>query len=98
MDLPSHGDSPSMGGYIAMNTIADHVYSTLQNNNLVVDTILGHSFGGKVALELMRFHNQHLPNLPKTALILDISIPIFIHIIYGKKFLHFALDGRDNRG
>ena len=76
MDLPSHGDSPSMDGYIAMSTIADHVYSTLQHNHLVVDTILGHSFGGKVALELMRFHNQHNPQLsqlPQTALILDIS-------------------------
>ena len=62
-----------MNGYIAMSTIADHVYSTLQNNHLVVDTILGHSFGGKVALELMRFHNQHIPHLPRTALILDIS-------------------------
>ena len=77
MDLPSHGDSPSMDGYITMNTIADQVYSTLQNNHLAVDIILGHSFGGKVALELMRFHDQHISHLPKTALILDISISLF---------------------
>lgn len=77
MDLPSHGDSPAMEGSVTMERIAQRVYDTLQANRLVVDTVLGHSFGGKVALEIMRMHNNnHLPQLPRTALILYISFSL----------------------
>lgn len=66
-----------MEGSITMECIAQQVYNTLQTNRLVVDTVLGHSFGGKVALEIMRMHsNNNLPQLPRTALILDISFSL----------------------
>ena len=97
MDLPSHGDSPAMEGSITMECIAQQVYNTLQTNHLVVDTVLGHSFGGKVALEIMRMHNNNnLHQLPHTALILDISFSL--HEIrhsstFRMRFLHYELDG-----
>lgn len=56
MDLPSHGDSPACDGSMSMELIAQSVYTTLQNHHLQVDTIIGHSFGGKVVLEMMKQH------------------------------------------
>lgn len=72
MDLPSHGDSPVCDGSMTMELIAKSVYSTLQNHQLKVDTIIGHSFGGKVVLEMMKEHPQE--ELPKKAIVLDISM------------------------
>ena len=81
MDLPSHGDSPACDGSMSMELIAQSVYSTLQNHQLQVDTIIGHSFGGKVVLEMMK---QHPPGeLPKKAVVLDISTVIH----YWKSFI-----------
>ena len=75
MDLPSHGDSPACDGSMSMELIAQSVYTTLQNHHLQVDTIIGHSFGGKVVLEMMK---QHPPEeLPKKAIVLDISMVIY---------------------
>ena len=79
MDLPSHGDSPACDGSVTMRAIAESVYTTLQNNHLSIDTILGHSFGGKVVLEYLRFFNESRPSLPSRAIILDIScMPLFV--------------------
>ena len=52
-----------------MENIAKDVYETLAKNNLSIDAVVGHSFGGKVALEMMRNPSSTL----KTAVILDIS-------------------------
>ena len=73
MDLPSHGDSPACDGSVTMRAIAESIYTTLQNNHLSIDTILGHSFGGKVVLEYLRFFNEGRPSLPSRAIVLDIS-------------------------
>ena len=73
VDLRYHGNSPAMPGENTMENIALDVYKTLQVNNISIDTIIGHSFGGKVALEYMRLYNKGYSSLPKTAIILDIS-------------------------
>ena len=62
-----------MPGENTMENIALDVYKTLQVNNISIDTIIGHSFGGKVALEYMRLYNKGYSSLPKTAIVLDIS-------------------------
>ena len=68
MDLRCHGDSPTLSTDNTMENIAKDVYETLAKNNLSIDAVVGHSFGGKVALEMMRN-----PSTLKTAVILDIS-------------------------
>lgn len=73
MDLPSHGDSPAFDGSVTMRAIAESVYSTLQNQRLSIDAILGHSYGGKVTMEYLRFFNEDRLSLPSRAIILDIS-------------------------
>ena len=70
MDLRCHGDSPTITDSISMENIADDVYNTLSAYNIHIDVLVGHSFGGKVALEMLR-HTQQ--DLPQTVLILDIS-------------------------
>ena len=69
MDLRCHGDSPTQSTDDTMENIAKDVYETLAKNNLSIDAVVGHSFGGKVALEMMRNPASAL----KTAVILDIS-------------------------
>lgn len=69
MDLRCHGDSPTLSTDNTMENIAKDVYETLAKNNLSIDAVVGHSFGGKVALEMMRNPSSTL----KTAVILDIS-------------------------
>ena len=69
MDLRCHGDSPTLSTDNTMENIAKDVYETLAKNNLSIDAVVGHSFGGKVALEMMRNPSSAL----KTAVILDIS-------------------------
>ena len=73
MDLPSHGDSPACDGSVTMRAIAESVYTTLQNQHLAIDAILGHSYGGKVTMEYLRFFNEGRSSLPSRAIILDIS-------------------------
>lgn len=62
-----------MPGENTMENIALDVYNTLQSKHISIDTIIGHSFGGKVALEYMRLYQRGYSALPKTAIILDIS-------------------------
>ena len=69
MDLRCHGDSPTLSIDNTMENIAKDVYETLAKNKLSIDAVVGHSFGGKVALEMMRNPSSAL----KTAVILDIS-------------------------
>ena len=69
MDLRCHGDSPTLSTDNTMENIAKDVYETLAKNNLSIDAVVGHSFGGKVVLEMMRNPSSTL----KTAVILDIS-------------------------
>ena len=78
MDLPSHGDSPTCDGSMSMELIAESVYATLQRHQLQVDTIIGHSFGGKVVLEMMKQHPLEM--LPTKAIVLDISTFIYCEI------------------
>lgn len=70
MDLRCHGDSPQIDIDNSMKDIAEDIYSTLQANNLSISTVVGHSFGGKIALEMMRCPPSSLHN----AIILDISL------------------------
>ena len=53
MDMRCHGDSPFVDEPVTMRTFATDVYETLQKNHITIDTVVGHSFGGKVALEMM---------------------------------------------
>lgn len=53
--------------------LAMDVYETLTAHHIPIDTVVAHSFGGKVAMELMSLYSLNLPSLPKTAIILDIS-------------------------
>lgn len=70
MDLRCHGDSPLVIKENTMENIAADVIATLEKNNLSVSTVVGHSFGGKVVLEMMK----HPPTSVKTAIVLDISL------------------------
>lgn len=73
MDLRCHGDSPMVNEPATMRDFAMDVYDTLSTHNIPIDIVVGHSFGGKVAMELMNLYSLNLPSLPKTAIILDIS-------------------------
>lgn len=56
IDLPGHGDSTSAsqaaGGPFTVTSAAHAVRATLEATGLGADTLIGHSFGGKVALKL----------------------------------------------
>ena len=80
MDMRCHGDSPFVDEPVTMRTFATDVYETLQKNHITIDTVVGHSFGGKVALEMMSMYSLGLKGLPKTAIVLDIS---FIAVMKG---------------
>lgn len=73
MDLRCHGDSPFVNEPATMRDFAMDVYETLTAHHIPIDTVVAHSFGGKVAMELMSLYSLNLPSLPKTAIILDIS-------------------------
>ena len=85
MDMRCHGDSPFVDEPVTMRTFATDVYETLQKNRITIDTVVGHSFGGKVALEMMSMYSLGLKGLPKTAIVLDISC-----IVADERRLHFT--------
>ena len=85
MDMRCHGDSPFVDEPVTMRTFATDVYETLQKNNITIDTVVGHSFGGKVALEMMSMYSLGVKGLPKTAIVLDISC-----IAVYERRLHFT--------
>ena len=75
MDLRCHGDSPTVSSGNTMESVAKDVFRTLQEDNISISTVVGHSFGGKVALEMMR-HQSSL----QTAIILDISLSFYLKL------------------
>lgn len=67
VDLPSHGDSgPSVHGSGVLGFAAD-VEEWLASQHLKVDAILGHSYGGKVALAMA----DHLREQPLQVWVID---------------------------
>ncbi len=64
VDLPGHGGSPELGLSDDITTVrgcAAAVASTARELEVRVDTVIGHSFGGKVSLLL----SEHLPGIER---------------------------------
>jgi pimeloyl-ACP methyl ester carboxylesterase len=54
VDLPYHGGSGTGSHEVTVTGIAADVIGALRAKSIVPDALLGHSFGGKVALAMMR--------------------------------------------
>jgi pimeloyl-ACP methyl ester carboxylesterase len=61
MDLRAHGQSLGVGGPDTLESAADDVRQTLARLSVPATAVLGHSFGGKVALRLL--HEPGLQHL-----------------------------------
>jgi len=53
IDLPGHGQSPSMPRWTSLNELAEIVRDFLESRNIISAYILGHSLGGYIAVELV---------------------------------------------
>ncbi|MFO7723766.1 MAG: alpha/beta fold hydrolase [Bacteroidales bacterium] len=62
-DLPGHGSSGMMGTVHRMDEMAMLIYRLLQHLNALPCTLVGHSMGGYVALELAAHHPEAIEAL-----------------------------------
>ncbi len=63
LDLPGHGISQVMGAVHTMPFLADVVAGVLDEEQIPSATVVGHSMGGYVALELLRRHADRLDGI-----------------------------------
>lgn len=94
LDLPNHGRSPHTDTTSLMQ-MAEAVYEWMQRENLLHASLIGHSLGGKVAMELALTHPQRVDRLA----VLDIA-PVHYephhHQVF-KGLLTLNLDDLPNR-
>ncbi|MEM8499806.1 MAG: alpha/beta fold hydrolase [Pseudomonadota bacterium] len=74
MDLPSHGRSPLLED-MSLRSMAASVLSTLHEHEIVDPIIIGHSLGGKVAMQLVADE----PNKVAALAVLDIAPVDYAH-------------------
>lgn len=63
MDLPGHGISQVMGPIHTMDFLADTVAGVLDELEIEKATIVGHSMGGYVALQMLRKHPERMEGI-----------------------------------
>lgn len=63
MDLPGHGISQVMGPIHTMEFLADTVAGVLDELEIPKATIVGHSMGGYVALQMLRQHPERMDSI-----------------------------------
>ncbi len=63
MDLPGHGISQVMGPIHTMEFLADTVVGVLDELEIEKATVVGHSMGGYVALEVLRRHPERMESI-----------------------------------
>lgn len=62
IDAPGHGDSTSLP-LLSLENMANAVFEFLEQQNLSTVSILGHSLGGKIAMELALRHPDRVEKL-----------------------------------
>ena len=63
MDLPGHGISQVMGPIHTMDFLADTVAGVLDELEIEKATIVGHSMGGYVALQMLQRHSERMEGI-----------------------------------
>lgn len=74
LDLPSHGRSPLLGD-MSLKSMAASVLQTMNAHEIVNPIIIGHSLGGKVAMQLAALEPEKLAAL----VVLDIAPVDYAH-------------------
>lgn len=69
LDLPNHGRSPHTEGVVNYPTLADDVAHFMQEHWVYEARVIGHSLGGKVAMQLA----LNYPDLVKKLVVIDIA-------------------------
>ena len=87
LDLPGHGDSPLLND-MSLCSMAQCVLQSLQSLELSKPIIIGHSLGGKVAMQLAAM----APDYPAALIVLDIAPVDYAH---GHKDIFAAVSGVD---
>lgn len=62
VDLPGHGSSPTLGAY-SMREVAERLWAFCEAQQLGRFTLIGHSMGGNIALELFLAHSDTISPL-----------------------------------
>jgi pimeloyl-ACP methyl ester carboxylesterase len=62
-ELPGHGGSSPLAAAPNLNPFADHVADVLEHEGVMSATVVGHSFGGSVALRLAMRHPRLVGSL-----------------------------------
>ncbi len=87
LDLRNHGRSPHLDT-ISYPEMAEDVRHFMEDNWIYEATVLGHSMGGKVAMELA----LHYPDLVKRLIVVDIAPKVYSH---GHEAIFNALQSLD---
>jgi esterase len=94
IDAPAHGDSPTCSP-LTIATMAEQVVQFINDNNLSGCSLLGHSLGGKIAMEVALMH----PALISKLIVADIAPVQYTrrHDDIIKGLQSIPLDNLDNR-
>ena len=73
LDLPDHGRSPHTEGVINYEKMADALAEFLQNHWIYETRLIGHSMGGKLAMQFALSH----PDIVKKLVVVDIAPKLY---------------------
>ncbi len=73
LDLPNHGRSPHTEGVFDYETMADALAEFLQNHWIYETRLIGHSMGGKLAMQFALSH----PDIVKKLVVVDIAPKLY---------------------